>query len=322
MSTLISLHISDPDDFEQEKKIAMTIENVVNGVIEPAAAAKVIDDTVVEYCQSAQSSYTLPPGATAPTRPAGDGANGVPRPTGWLKYLWDCLGKASMTVPADHPGQDGLVCLLQALQGMPKHTVPVKVGVEFVDKELWSLTADNGYEGFEQWLWELDQGHFTGTQQIEESAAVATSYLNFSAFLARLLASGIVEATRMSPLIRPSPFATGGPLSSGIYPEASVAAQHYEPYAVAATQWLLHASDALFEMCSKETLIEVGRQKWTLALWNGWRTKFDAISRAPRFSPRCRRLASEALDHMAEAERAGVTTDVVGTFGFMSMKED
>ncbi|GJN75028.1 hypothetical protein PLICBS_009124 [Purpureocillium lilacinum] len=298
MASPISLALSNPDDDKSLVLIANTLRDFVNGIVAAAAAARDIDKVIVDECQADD-----------------------PQPSGWQKYLWNCIGKAAMEIPADHPGQDRLVRLLQELQRLPRHGVPEKVGDEIFQKELWVLTPENKYDGLEQWLWELDQGSFTGTQQVESSEAAATSYVNFSAFLARLLHSEVVEATRLCALIRPSPFATGNPLTSTAYPDASEAAQHYEPWAVAAGQWILHAAEVLYEMGEKETLTEIGRQKWTPALWNGWKSRFAAVANAEEFSSKAREVASKALEKMAEVEREGVTTNVVDTFGFISLKE-
>lgn len=154
-------------------------------------------------------------------------------------------------------------------------------------------------------------GYFTATQQVENSESTAASYINFSAFLARLLVGQVAEATRLSALIRPSVFAT----------KTSQTYENYEPWASVAAQWILYSGDALYEMCDKETIIEIGKQKWTIALWNGWRPKFKVVAETERFSVKARTFASAALEKMAEVERNGVTTDVVANFGFTSMKD-
>ncbi|KAJ6440032.1 MFS monocarboxylate transporter [Purpureocillium lavendulum] len=298
MAAAISLNLSDPDDCKAEVQIAGILQGLVNGSASPAAAARDIDKIIVDGCQQE-----------------------APNPSGWQKYLWDCLGKSAMVVPSNHPGQDSLISLLEELQRLPRHEVPEQVGDEVFQKELWTLTPENKYEGLEQWLWELDQGTFTATRQVEDSQTSAISYANFSAFLARLLASEVAEATRLSALIRPSPFATGNPLTSAAYTDVSEAARHYEPWACAAAQWILHAVDVLYEMCDKETIVEIGKQKWTLALWNGWRSRFETVATTEQFSSAARELASAALKKMAEAEKKGVVTNVVDKFGFMSLKE-
>lgn len=146
---------------------------------------------------------------------------------------------------------------------------------------------------------------------MESSKSTADLYINFSAFLARLLAGQVAEATRLSALIRPSAFATQ---NAEIY-------ENYEPWASAAAQWILYSGEALYEMCDRETIIEIGKQKWTIALWNAWRSKFKIVAETDRFSTQARTFASAALEKMAEVEKNGVTTDVVAKFGFTSMKD-
>jgi len=41
---------------------------------------------------------------------------------------------------------------------MPRHTVPWYVAGQVTEKELYDLTPANGYDYFQQWLYELDQG--------------------------------------------------------------------------------------------------------------------------------------------------------------------
>ncbi|KAG8417536.1 hypothetical protein J3458_005033 [Metarhizium acridum] len=219
-----------------------------------------------------------------------------------------------MVVPHDHNSQNLLVALLQQLQRLPRHRVPHKVGDEVVHKELWVLTPENKYDGLEQWLWEIDQG-FTGTQRqvkhVESVEETASLYINFSSFLARLLASGVVETTRQSALIRPSAFATRNP--------ETCLPEDYQPWASAAAQWVIYAGDALYELCKKEVTTEIGKQKWTLSLWEEWKSKFE-VAKSEKFSAKTRAFASAAFEKMGEAERNGVTTNVAVSFGFTSMK--
>ena len=140
------------------------------------------------------------------------------------------------------------------------------------------------------------------------------SYINFSAFLARLLAAGVVEATRLSALIRPSPFGSRKPSGDS--------AEQYTPYASAAAEWIIYAGDVLFEMCEKDTLIQIGKQKWTRTLWESWKVKFDAIAEIDQFSTHSRTLASLAANRMREIESTGITSNVVEKFGPASTKND
>lgn len=134
MTFLLALNLSDPDDSQSEVLVANTIKDLVNGSKDAATAARAIDQVIVSE------------------------SHGSLKPSGWQKYLWDCLGKAAMAVPFDHDGQGCLVALLQELQHLPRHEVPQKIEGEILQKQLWVLTRENKYDGLEQWLWELDQG--------------------------------------------------------------------------------------------------------------------------------------------------------------------
>ncbi|KJZ74996.1 hypothetical protein HIM_05482 [Hirsutella minnesotensis 3608] len=301
MEASVRLNISDDGDSEADKEVIGALDALVNGFISPDKAAVYIDTTIAKDCQEAHVSYTSP---SRPSLTSGGEVNRTPSTSGWLKFLWDCIAKSSMAIPFDHSGQDRLAALLLELQRLPRHDVP----------EL--------YQGLEQWLWEIDQGHFTGTRQVETSSSAATAYMNFSAFIARLFANGIVETSRLCALIRPSPFALSKPLASTRYSDPAEAAQHYEPYASAAAQWILFAGEDLFIMCQQNVILQVGKQKWTRALWDSWKAKFLIIAKAEQFSSQARGFATRALERIAETERSKASsTSVVEKFGFMSATE-
>nr|POE94698.1 hypothetical protein CFP56_16935 [Quercus suber] len=274
----IHLNISYPDDTEEEKVIVEQLQSLVDSDTSPRSCAEKIDHVIVADC--AGSSIL-----------------------GWQHHLWNCIGKAAMDVPANHPGQDNLVTFLLELQRLPRHRITYHVGEEVFEKEMWSLTPANRYDGFEQWMWDLNQGIPVGAPQADRSDDPAPSYQNFSAFLARLLSGGVVEATRLSALVRPSLFGDKSPSGSS--------AARYEPYVCAAAQWILHAGRALFEMCEKETVVEIGPYKWTPAVWKMWKVKFVTVLEMEQFGEKCHELVARVVERMSEIEQEGVTTDVV-----------
>lgn len=153
--SVIALNISDPGDSEADKQIITTLENLVNGSIDPLSAAQTIDRTIVAECHEAYVSEV--PNANS------DGEqNEAITPGGWLQFLWNCLGRIAMIVPSDHSGQDHIISMLQELQRMPRHKVPYFLNGQPAEKELYILTRATRYEYFEQWLWTVDQGecHF------------------------------------------------------------------------------------------------------------------------------------------------------------------
>ena len=136
---------------------------------------------------------------------------------------------------------------------------------------------------------------------------MAASYLNFSAFLARLLAAGVVETTSLCALTS-SEFGRSSPTAKATasHADADAAAREYEPYAAAAAQWIVQGGPALYEMCVKDVVFQIGRKKWTLALWESWKTKFEAVSKDDRYSSPTREMAKQALEKMAILENEGV----------------
>jgi hypothetical protein len=99
-------------------------------------------------------------------------------------------------------------------------------------------------------------------------------------------------------------------------------AQQYENALRDAAQWIFHAGDALFEMCVKETLIEIPGPKWTPAVWNAWKVKFEEAGQADSLGEEGRGIAETALKRMGDVEKCGVTTNVCEIFGFTSIKDD
>ncbi|KAG8427540.1 hypothetical protein J3459_006619 [Metarhizium acridum] len=213
-----------------------------------------------------------------------------------------------MVVPHDHNSQNLLVALLQQLQRLPRHRVPHKVGDEVVHKELWVLTPENKYDGLEQWLWEIDQGRLNMLRASKKRPlCTSTSLPSWHASSPAGWSRQLVKALSSDP----RPFATRNPgpayqriTSRGLQRPA---------------QWVIYAGDALYELCKKEVTTEIGKQKWTLSLWEEWKSKFE-VAKSEKFSAKTRAFASAAFEKMGEAERNGVTTNVAVSFGFTSMK--
>ncbi|KAJ0108332.1 hypothetical protein J7T55_005309 [Diaporthe amygdali] len=294
---------------KHESQFTLVIQDLINGSIDPESAARTIDKIVVDECQEAFVSYTSVPNPT-PEQLA-DGTILSPQPAGWEHFLWNCLGIAAMKLPADDASQDRLVSLVQELQRLPRHTVPWLAAGCLKEKELWNLSRENGYAYFKQWLWELHEGHFAGRGHIEKDTDASTAYLNFSSFLARLLASYVVDTTSLCALIRPSSFAKS-PLPA-----------QYEAYSNAGTQWIQYAGEALYEMCAKGAL-EIGKKRWTQGLWNSWKAKFAFIKDNDEFTKEGRERATIALDRMAQIETKGldgIRGGVVEHFGFIIAEE-
>ena len=153
---VIDIKIAQPGDDETTTQIKTTFHNVVNGIVDSATAAQFIDKIIVDDSRKDLNSYTAVNKPTA--EQIENGSIRTPDPFGWLLLLWDSFGKAAMATPYSHEGQDRLVSLLIELQRIPLHKVPQFESDKIVEKELYNLTPANGYDYFQQWLWELDQG--------------------------------------------------------------------------------------------------------------------------------------------------------------------
>ncbi|KAI0118983.1 hypothetical protein F4814DRAFT_222812 [Daldinia grandis] len=311
MSSFIPLDLSYEGDSNTDRIIASALQDLVNDKKSPRSAAEIIHGAIVDDCRNAYASYNSVPNPSA--EQIQSGTVRVPNPGGWMEYLWDCLGRAAMSVPADHRGQARLISLLQELQRLPKRPVPEFVAGEMGETVLWIITKETRYEGLTQWLWDLDQGNFNSARQIEGDPNAATAYVNFSAFLARLLAAGIADTNTLSALRRPSPFATSH------QDHISQEVPRYEPYAAAAAQWIIYAGEALFELCENRILVEVGSLRYSRALWHVWSVKFKVFAESNEAGAEAREFARRAVDKMDRCKRDGVdpAKSVVEKFGYL-----
>ncbi|KAI1390685.1 uncharacterized protein F4822DRAFT_426534 [Hypoxylon trugodes] len=142
MTPSIPLHLSDEDDSDSNKRIIDMLQSVVDGTENPISGARIIHDVVVNECRQAYISYT-----STSSLEAGQMEGGVySGPDGWMKFLWNCIGKAAIRIPASHEGQDRLVSLLRELHQLPKTSVPRVLSGEVTEKVLWDLTKETGYE--------------------------------------------------------------------------------------------------------------------------------------------------------------------------------
>lgn len=71
---------------------------------------------------------------------------------------------------------------------------------------------------------------------------------------------------------------------------------------VAAAQWILHAGEAVRELCQRRVLAV---KRWTPELWNSLRTKFDVVAGDERFTEEACGWAARARDRMIELEKQG-----------------
>ncbi|KAH6876632.1 hypothetical protein B0T10DRAFT_521116 [Thelonectria olida] len=317
MAHSIQLGLHDPGDDERETQLQDAFQDLVDGAISPQDAARAIDGIITSDCQEAYEAYRSWQ-ASAEKQSDNESVPG-PQPAGWQKYLWDCFGMSAMKMAAESPAQDRLVDLFKELQNLPRHTVPWLCNGEMIEKTLWELTRQNSYDYFDQWMWELDQGHFV-CGNVGGDPNVATSYINFSAFQARLFGSHIAAITRLSALMR---------LSSIGIPRAGTLDEHDKvsraaPRVRAAAQWIFYADEALYEMCEKGALVSIGSPRWTRLRWDAWKTKFDAVGTDARFDEETRQCATKVSDRMSALQTRGLgdRPSVIDAFGFLIPEED
>ncbi|KAH9890233.1 hypothetical protein F4778DRAFT_753087 [Xylariomycetidae sp. FL2044] len=300
----IRLNLARESDRAEEKLIKNELDRLVNGEASPEVVAKFIDETVTAECEAALATYNKfkesRNGATLTNVEQSDINEKVPGPSpvDWEYWLRDTLAPASFVIPADHPGHGRVVSMLQALKRIPVHSVP-------------RLTPD-GRLG-EYGLWKLDREHdeiFVGDLRsfcddnwhrcrgVRDDDTGAPDkrlvrYQNYSSFVAQLFAAGLTDTMRLSALAADEFY-----LLYGKYREP----RRREPWVMAGAQWLIHAAPALYDMCEKRA--------WTAArplnpkLWGEWKRRFNlVVADGSGFSTEAVELASQALEHMALAEK-------------------
>ncbi|KAK8064484.1 hypothetical protein PG994_007122 [Apiospora phragmitis] len=137
-----------------------------------------------------------------------------------------------MAVPHNHSGQDRLVSFLQELWRLPPHSVQyISAHGDAVEHTSWEDDRQN--DRFCQSMRLLDHG-----------PAHPPEHVNFSAFLARVLARGVVDTTRFCALVMDAFLGLRWPYNKQ--------ADRSAPCVLAAAQWMEHAGAALWELCEKK----------------------------------------------------------------------
>lgn len=145
--TRLPLGLDDPSDDEHDKKLNATMQGLVDGEIEAAAAARAIHTLVIDNCEEGYTTGNKEDGESPAT------ASG----TGWVGYLWRTVGKVAMAVPSHHAGQTRLVAFLQELFRLPPHTIRFKGhGGDVWETTFWEDAKNDGQFGEEMRL--LDSG--------------------------------------------------------------------------------------------------------------------------------------------------------------------
>ncbi|KAF2149066.1 hypothetical protein K461DRAFT_282539 [Myriangium duriaei CBS 260.36] len=298
----IDLEAIGRHDSGQAKAIDQLIQAIVNGDRQISQAAQEISKIVIKQSEAYFTARSSDPATEYSP------SSGKAGPAGWQEHIWDYLGRSSMVIPVDHPGHASLVSLLLELQKLPKSSVRAHTADgEIYDVELWTLTKANHYSHLQQDLWQLAYLDFQS--EFAASPEDCKRFVNYSAFLARLLAAGVVDTTRIFDFTTRE-FRTTDPTrrTSGF--------DEYETRVAATAQWVFQAGPAVFEMCEKSAVAEPGGFWWTRTTWENMKTKFNAVAGSSKYTQATRDTAARAVARMEAIEREGVTTDVVGLLEF------
>lgn len=149
----LNVDISKGDEDPDERQLVVAFNDLLNGKLDPASAARLVDKVITGACEMGVAKYqeaNVEERNTINTSGIG----------GWLKFLYiDLLAEGAMIVPADHPAQGNLVRVVQELNRLPRHRIPRVIADGSVDeKEVWMIIPEKDYDGFRQWLWELIEG--------------------------------------------------------------------------------------------------------------------------------------------------------------------
>ncbi|KAK7961706.1 uncharacterized protein PG986_002531 [Apiospora aurea] len=277
-----------PDDDEIDRQLKTALQDLVNGGVESTTAAKIVDNLIVSDCQRAYEAHSASLRSNNKPKENGEYTETFSKPPGWAGYLWRAIGKAAIAVPHNHRGQDHLVSFLQELPHLPPRTFQYISGSgDLVDYTFWEDDRRND-------------------QFCQNMRLLDTEYVNFSAFLARVFARGVVDTTRFCALVTKE--------FLGLYWPYNKQAYRSEPYVLAAAQWMTHAGAAMWEMCEKKAYAAKGfNPKW----WGWWQARFAQVAEDDSgFSEQAREASAEALKQMAVLKEDGCAgLSVIEAFG-------
>lgn len=147
--------VNDDDKRDAPKKIHCIVLGMYDTARQGPDAAREIDRIIQEDTQEAYLAYIA---AGKPTvEECRSGNIRYPAPRDLLHFIFNCLGTAAMELTPRHQAQVYFVEFLKELQNMPKIKLPDASGDELDEIELYNITPENGYGGFAQWLWDLNQ---------------------------------------------------------------------------------------------------------------------------------------------------------------------
>ncbi|KAK8075729.1 hypothetical protein PG997_010392 [Apiospora hydei] len=236
----------EPDDDEIDRQLKSALQDLVNGGVEVTTAAKIVDDLIVSDCQRAYEAHTASLRNINKPKENGEYTETFSKPPGmdWISL-------------ENHR-------FLQELLRLPPRTVQYISGSgDVVDYTFWEDDRRND-------------------QFCQNMRLLDTEYVNFSAFLARVFARGVIDTTRFCALVT--------------------------------KDGLTHVGAAMWEMCEKKAYAAKGfNTKW----WGRWQARFEQVAEGDSgFSDQAREAAAEALKQMVVLKEDGSTgLSVIEAFG-------
>lgn len=154
----VRLNLDLSDDDETDIKVCTTLQDLVDGTIDPLTAARVITHALAVDNQKKTGVWNATPAAD---RQALLDSRDHPNGYGWTAQIIEhYMVKIGMQVPFDHPGQDRVIQMLQEMQRMPRQTLyeVTYEGNGLRPIELWNFPPTDPHAQMNQWLWEMTYG--------------------------------------------------------------------------------------------------------------------------------------------------------------------
>ena len=304
----IDLGLVTSMDVEQDEDCKLQLieifQKVANSEQEPQSAATEFMGIITDRCKADLVRFL---DSSTPREVDETGDTIGPDPEMWQRFTYYCFVDAAKVVPADDSAQDRLIELLVQLQKLPQ--TPLKGvhwdGNSFYEKRLWVLNRANHNLPFEQMLAFCNPGEYS----MEDKPENHVPYVNYSAFLARLMGSGAMNSAALSALIASSFW--NHPMNK------KMDLKEYEACVMAAAQWIYYAGAALYEICDAGALLDVSSHRWKKDDWTSFKDKFAKISIADRFSANVQKTAARAVDTMVSIEKQGVTSNFIELYGYL-----
>lgn len=147
-------------------------------------------------------------------------------------------------------------------------------------------------------------GQFLEGNQIDSDDSLATRYVSFSSYHARLFGARIANVLDLCPL---------GSFGYAITRDKAVLGDGAR--ALAASQWIFHAGPVLWEVCEKRAW---NYHAYGPDVWKSWAAAFTRVAAADSgYGNEAREAARQALQRMDEVEKQDMISDtsILDVFG-------